>query len=86
MSSGTAPGNVCQMGTVESFARTVRARRHELGISQSQLAESSGLHHTYISLLERSKRDPRFDTIIKLARGLDMTPAELLDRADRRAE
>jgi transcriptional regulator with XRE-family HTH domain len=36
------------------------------------------MHRTEIGLLERSERAPRLDTIVKLARALDIEPAELL--------
>jgi transcriptional regulator with XRE-family HTH domain len=42
------------------------------------LASASGLHRTEISLLERGVRDVRLSTIVRLARGLGIPPAELL--------
>lgn len=48
-------------------------------MSQEELGFACGLHRTEISLLERSGRDPRLDTIVRLARGLDMVPSQLLD-------
>lgn len=33
---------------LDIFARNVKKRRNELGISQEKLAELSGLHRTYI--------------------------------------
>jgi transcriptional regulator with XRE-family HTH domain len=41
-------------------------------------AERSGLHITEISLLERSLRLPRLDTIVKLAGALDIESCEPL--------
>jgi hypothetical protein len=38
------------------------------------------LHRTEISLLERRKRSPRLETIVILARGLNLSsPGELLE-------
>ena len=63
-----------------SFAANLRDRRKRLGLSQEALAELCDLHRTEISLLERSKRSPRLDTMVGLARGLQLTSVcELLD-------
>jgi transcriptional regulator with XRE-family HTH domain len=68
------------MTTREQFARNLRQARERAGISQEALAEACDLHRTEISLLERSKRSPRLETIAILARGLGLkTSGELLD-------
>lgn len=54
----------------EQFARNLRRRRHEAGLSQEQLADLTGLHPTEISRLERAAREPRLGTMLKLAQGL----------------
>lgn len=41
---------------LDIFARNVKKRRNELGISQEKLAELSGLHRTYIGMIERSEK------------------------------
>lgn len=64
----------------ERFAANLRAQRIRLGLSQEALADLCGLHRTEISLLERRKRSPRLDTIVGLARGLQLESVrELLD-------
>lgn len=62
----------------EQFAKNVRASRLRLGLSQEDLAERCRLHATEISRLERAVREPRLSTIVRVARGLRMDPAELL--------
>jgi len=62
----------------ERFARNLRAQRHRRGLSQEALGAACGLHRTEISLLERAQREPRLSTIVRLARGLEVRPAELL--------
>jgi DNA-binding XRE family transcriptional regulator len=58
----------------------LRTHREELGVSQETLAQMCDLDRTTISLLERSKRSPMLDTIVAVARALDLdSPAELLD-------
>ena len=69
------------MGAVEAlnqFAANLRAARIAAGLSQEALGNACGLHRTEISLLERSGREPRLGTIVKLARALKVPPAGLL--------
>jgi transcriptional regulator with XRE-family HTH domain len=64
----------------KQFALNLRHQREEVGLSQEALAEICGLHRTEISLLERRKRSPRLETIVILARGLELaSPGELLE-------
>ena len=64
----------------QQFADNLRHHRERMGLSQEALAEICNLHRTEISLLERCKRSPRLETIVILARGLDLTsPSDLLD-------
>lgn len=65
-----------------AFGERLRAARVEGGLSQERLASACGLHRTEISLLERGAREPRLSTIVRLARGLGVTPAALLDGVD----
>ncbi len=64
----------------EQFAENLRRQRDRAGLSQEALADVCELHRTEISLLERSKRSPRLETIVILARGLGLaSPGELLE-------
>ena len=64
----------------EQFAANLRLHREKVGLSQEALADLCDLHRTEISLLERSKRSPRLETIVILARGLKLaSPGELLE-------
>ena len=52
--------------TVEkAFGRILRAIRRERGLTQEQLGFESGYHRTYISLLERGKKNPSLNTIFQ---------------------
>jgi transcriptional regulator with XRE-family HTH domain len=64
---------------LEQFAANLRRCRRNKGLSQQRLAFICKLHRTEISLLERGDRNPRLSTIIRLARALDVPPAELLE-------
>jgi len=62
-----------QIGRKHSPLGTVlKKRRHDLGLSQEQLAGRAGLHRTYITDLERGSRNPSLDTMQKLARALEV--------------
>lgn len=64
----------------EQFAENLKRQRDRVGLSQEALADVCELHRTEISLLERSKRSPRLETIVILARGLGLSsPGELLE-------
>ncbi len=65
----------------EAFGVTLRALREERGLSQEGLAFASGYHHTYIGLLERGRKSPSLGTLYRLAQALEVTPSELLHRA-----
>ncbi len=67
------------MSPREQFAENLREYRVRAGLSQEALADACDLHRTEISLLERSKRSPRLETIVILARGLGLKdPGQLL--------
>jgi transcriptional regulator with XRE-family HTH domain len=61
------------------FGRNLRLHRRRAGLSQEGLGERADLHRTAIGLLERGKRVPRIDTVVKLASTLSIRPGELLD-------
>jgi transcriptional regulator with XRE-family HTH domain len=57
----------------------IRARRLELGITQEEAARRAGVHPVEYARAERGLRDLRVSTVVKLARGLDLSAADLLD-------
>lgn len=63
----------------QQFAHNLRKQRLRRGLSQEALGYASGFHRTEISLLERAGRDPRLDTIVRLAHALELKPAKLLE-------
>lgn len=67
----------------EAFGLVLRNIRTEQSISQELLAHICELDRTYISLLERGKRNPTITTIFKLAYGLKTTPSELISETEK---
>ena len=56
----------------------VRELRQAKGISQEDLAEKAGLDRTYISSIERGKRNISLLNIERLAKALSVKPHQLL--------
>ena len=66
------------MSLLHIFAKNVQAIRTSKGLSQEKLAELSELHRTYISAVEREKRNISIENIEKIASALDVEPYILL--------
>jgi len=62
----------------DQLGANIRRIRRDAGLSQMELSDRCGLHFSEISRLERGRRDAQLSTIVKLARGLGVSPAELL--------
>ncbi|WP_084161050.1 helix-turn-helix domain-containing protein [Nocardia sp. BMG51109] len=65
--------------TAAAFGERLRARRNELGWSQETAAHACGVHWTYLGQVERGRRSPRLENIVKFASGLATTPGKLMD-------
>jgi len=64
---------------LESFGKNLRKARKERGLSQEKLALDAGFDRTYISMLERGKRNPSLVTICLIASHLEVSPYTLLE-------
>ncbi|MGI8757494.1 MAG: helix-turn-helix domain-containing protein [Acidimicrobiales bacterium] len=60
------------------FADRVRHYRHELGLSQEQLAHKAHVDRTYVASLETGRRNVSLDLIGVLAGALEVDAAELV--------
>lgn len=60
------------------LAKRIRELRLEKGLSQEALADSCGLHRTYIGDIERRERNVSIDNIEKIALALKVPITELL--------
>jgi len=63
---------------LKELAKRIRNRRNELDLSQEKLAYRCEFDRTYISLLERAKRNPSYLSLKKLCIGLEIELNELL--------
>jgi len=62
----------------QSFGRTMRRLREDLGLSQEALADIAHVHRTYIGGIERGERNPTLTTIQRIAKALSVHPRDLL--------
>jgi transcriptional regulator with XRE-family HTH domain len=69
---------------VEKFAAHLRELREKRELSQTRLAELAGLNRNYVGDVERGKRNPCLDNILKLAEALNVAPSELFRPFDKR--
>jgi transcriptional regulator with XRE-family HTH domain len=65
--------------TLLQFGKRVRERRERLGLSQEELADRAQFDRTYISMVERGKRNLSLLNICRFATVLGTTPSALLD-------
>ncbi len=60
----------------------IRKHRLAAGLTQEDLAERSGLHWTYISQVERGRRNLSVDALARIGAGLGMAGWELMRDAE----
>lgn len=69
------------MDVVELLGLNVRRHRKRKGMTQEQLALECGMERSYVSDLERGRRNPSVRALGRLAEALDIEPMLLLDRS-----
>lgn len=62
----------------EAFGLVLKKYRLNTGLSQEKLAELCDLDRTYISMLERGKRQPSISTIFEIGKVLEVAPEVLV--------
>ncbi len=65
------------MNVLERFGLRVREKRTELGLSQEDFAAKCNLDRTYISGIERGKRNVGLRNVQTIAMALEITISEL---------
>ncbi|ASE53767.1 helix-turn-helix transcriptional regulator [Stenotrophomonas maltophilia] len=68
------------------FGEVLRQTRTGVGLSQQELALRAELDRTYISLLERGKRQPSLVTLLALADAMAIDAAELVQSTGARLQ
>jgi transcriptional regulator with XRE-family HTH domain len=64
---------------ITKFGRALREIRLKKKMSQGDIAEKLGVHRSYISGLERGKRNPSLLTIKKMAQALGVQAKDLVE-------
>ena len=65
----------------ERFGKVVKAAREGQGVSQEKLAE---IDRTYVSMIERGKRQPTLEVASRIACALKVRLSEIIRRAEDR--
>jgi transcriptional regulator with XRE-family HTH domain len=74
-------GGVTSFSAESALGQRMRRLRSRTGLTQAELATAAGLSTSYVSLIESGRRAPGPEAQIRLARVLQVTPAELLGNA-----
>jgi transcriptional regulator with XRE-family HTH domain len=73
-----------EAGIIRTVAANVRQARKAIGLSQEALALEAEVDRTYVSQVERAKRNITLVVLARLARALRTTPAVLVGAAPSR--
>lgn len=68
------------MDVRKRVGRNVRRLRVESELTQEELADKAGIHQTYLSGVEGGKRNPSVVVLDRIASGLGVDIAKLLER------
>jgi transcriptional regulator with XRE-family HTH domain len=66
-----------------AFATVLKRHRMQRNLSQEELAEAEGVHHTYISMVERGTRNPTLAVADRIAHAFGMKLSALIAEAER---
>ena len=67
---------------LEAVGMAIRGFRSELDVSQEKLGDLAGLHRTYVSDVERGRRNPTAWTLRTLASTLKKKPSDIFREAE----
>lgn len=62
----------------DGFPARVAAQRGRSGMTQEELARKAGISVSYVTMMERGKRVPRWKMLEVIAQALDTTPEWLM--------
>jgi transcriptional regulator with XRE-family HTH domain len=65
--------------TVVHIGDKLKRQRTRRALTQAQLAERAGVTTATVARIERNEIEPRMTTLGKLARALEVDPAELVE-------
>ena len=65
---------------LETFGQNVQKYRKERKVSQEKLAEISGVHRTYVGMIERAEKNITLRNMEKIAKALGVEIKDLLEK------
>jgi len=70
--------DILQLSTMKreiliKFGKKVREERARLGLSQEELASRTGVHRTYIGMIERAEKNITLENIEKVSKALKIS-------------
>lgn len=68
----------------KAFGEVLKQKRVRNSLSQEELAYLSNLDRTFISMLERGKRQPSLKTVFVLADALETLPSQLISEVEKK--
>ncbi len=68
-----------------ALGQRVRELRMKRGFSQEAFADHCGVHRTFIGKIERGETNLSFQNLAKMAQGLGITVAKLVEGIEQRA-
>ncbi|CAB1245813.1 helix-turn-helix domain-containing protein [Clostridium sp. MT-14] len=69
-----------------ALAITLRNRRIKCGLSQEDLAHECNVDRTYISMIERQKRNPTLNIIFRICKSLDIKASDFISSIEKAME
>lgn len=66
------------MNISEALSIVLKYNRNKVGFSQEELAHKCDLDRTYISLLERGKRNPTINVLFSISAALNLPTSEFV--------
>lgn len=66
------PSSVMKREILIKFGKKVRDERIRLGLSQEELASRTGVHRTYVGMIERAEKNITLENIQKVCRALGL--------------
>lgn len=66
-----------------AFGETIRAIREQQALAQDQFALMAGVDRSYYGKLERGERQPTLGLLLRIAAGLGVTGARLMEKTEK---
>ena len=84
----TVPARVTSFDATlaKAFGEVVRALRAQTGLAQDRFALNAGIDRSYFGKLERGERQPSLALLLRIAEGLGIKGAELVELTESQIE